>query len=174
MTTTLGVGGANGLYIVLPVMPASDRKGPEFLPPAKDPELPGYSIVAFEDESVSDFAETRSIERIPLLSKTRIVSSGASGKVHPGATIKYWEQMVHEAQDDDPARARERIASSMHPYYGAGFDVDRNCPFGPPEVCARAIQPYLDAGVTTLMLGLARPDVGELKRLHDEVLPLLV
>lgn len=83
-------------------------------------------------------------------------------------------KLLYLAVDDDPAVARERIASSMHSYYGAGFDVDRNCPFGPPEVCAQGIQPYLDAGVTTLMLGLARPDVRELERLHHEVLPLLV
>ena len=83
-------------------------------------------------------------------------------------------KLLYLAVDDDPAKARERIASSMHPYYGAGFDVDRNCPFGPTEVCARGIQSYLDAGVTTLMLGLARPDVGELERLHNEVLSLLV
>ncbi len=83
-------------------------------------------------------------------------------------------KLLYLAVDDDLVKARERIASSMHPYYGAGFDVDRNCLFGPPEVCARGIQEYMDAGVTTLMLGLARPDVGELERLHHEVLPLLV
>lgn len=105
MTTTLAVEGANASHIVLPVMPGSDRKGPEFLPPAKDPKLPGYSSVTFDDKTVSGYAETRSIERIPLKSKTRIVSSGMSGKVHPGATIKYWEEMVHEARDKDPATA---------------------------------------------------------------------
>jgi len=83
-------------------------------------------------------------------------------------------KLLYLAVDDDPAIARERVASSMHPYYGIGFDLDQNCPFGSPEACAQGIQPYLDAGVTTLMLGLARPDIGELKRLHDEVLPLLV
>ncbi len=104
MTTTLNVEGTKASHIVLPVIPPSDRKGPEFLPPAKDPKLPGYSEVKFDDETISGYAETRSIERIPLMSKTRIVSSGISGKVHPGATITYWEEMVHEARDNDPAR----------------------------------------------------------------------
>jgi hypothetical protein len=99
------VEGRNESHIVLPVLPESSRTGPEFLPPAKDPELPGYGSLQIGDESISGYAETRSIERVPLLSKTRIVASGNSGSVYPWATIKYWEEMVHEAQDDDPARA---------------------------------------------------------------------
>ncbi len=105
MTTTLDVEGANASHIVLPVVPESDRTGPEFLPPAKDPELPGYSSLDLAEESISGYAETRSIERIPVSSKTRIKSWGASGSVHLGTTIKYSEEMVHEAHDKDPARA---------------------------------------------------------------------
>lgn len=105
MTTTLNVAGAHASHIVLPVIPESDRKGPKFQPPAKDPKLPGYSTVKFDDDTVSGYAETRSIERIPLMSKTRILSSGASGDVYPWATIKYWEEIVCEAKDKDPARA---------------------------------------------------------------------
>jgi predicted acyl esterase len=105
MTTILDVEGANASHIVLPVVPESGRAGPEFLPPAKDPELPGYGYLKIGDESVSGYAETRSIERIPLASKTRIIASGASGSVYPWATIKYSEEMIHEAQDNDPARA---------------------------------------------------------------------
>jgi predicted acyl esterase len=103
MTTTLNVEGASASHIVLPVAPESDR--PDFLPPAENPELPGYSNLEFDDESVSGYAETRSIERIPLESKTRIVAAGASGSVHLGTKIKYSEEIVHEARDDDPARA---------------------------------------------------------------------
>ena len=105
MTTILDVEGANASHIVLPVMPESDRTGPEFLPPAENPELPGYSALELDDDSVSGYAETRSIERIPLESKTRAVASGASGSLHLGTKIKYSEEIVHEAQDTDPARA---------------------------------------------------------------------
>ena len=104
MTTTLSVDGANASHIVLPVVPKSGRTGPEFLPPAKDPELPGYAYLKIGDETTSGYAETRSIERSPLAFQTRIESSGASGSVYPWATIKYWENMAHEAQDNDPAR----------------------------------------------------------------------
>jgi hypothetical protein len=104
MTTTLNVDGANASHVVLPVVPQSERAEPEFLPPAKNPELPGYASIKIGDETTSGYAETRSIERSPLAFQTRIVSSGASGSVYPWATIKYWEEMVHEAQDNDPAR----------------------------------------------------------------------
>ena len=57
------------------------------------------------DESISGYAETRSIERSPLSFQTRIVASGAYGSVYPWATIKYWENMAHKAQDNDPSRA---------------------------------------------------------------------
>ena len=105
MTTTLDVEGASASHIVLPIMPESDRPRPEFLPPSEDPQLPGYAALELEDESVSGYAEIRSIERIPLESKTRIVAAGASGSLHRGTKIKYSEEIVHEAQDTDPARA---------------------------------------------------------------------
>ena len=105
MTTTLGVDGANASHVVLPEVPKSDRKGPEFLPPAKDPELPGYANMKLGNETDSGYAETKGIERSLIASQTRIVASGASGSVYPWATIKYWENMVHEAQDNNPARA---------------------------------------------------------------------
>jgi len=105
MTTTLDVEGATASHVVLPVIPDSDRAGPEFLPPAENPELPGYAALELEDDSDSGYAETRRIERIPLESKTRIVASGASGSVHLGTKIWYSEEIVHEAQDTDPAVA---------------------------------------------------------------------
>jgi predicted acyl esterase len=105
MTTSLGVAGENPSHLVLPVIPESDRTGPGFLPPAEEPQLPGYASLELEDDSVSGYAETRSIERIPLESKTRIVASGASGSRHLETIIRYSEEIAHEARDDDPARA---------------------------------------------------------------------
>ena len=105
MTTTLRVDGADSSHIVLPVMPQSDRGRPDFSPPDKDPELPGYGYLKVDDETISGYAEIRSIERSPLLHQTRIVASGTEGSVYPWGTIKYWEEIVHKAQDNDPARA---------------------------------------------------------------------
>ena len=105
MTTTLGVDGPNPSRVVLPAVPASDRRGPEFLPPAKDPELPGYGSLKLGEDTDSGYAETRSIERNLLASRARTSASGTSGSIYPWATIKYSENMVHEARDNDPARA---------------------------------------------------------------------
>jgi hypothetical protein len=105
MTTTLSVDGAKTSHIVLPVMPHSERTQPDFLPPANDPELPGYDYLKVGDETTSGYAETRSVERSPLLFQTRIVSSGTSGSIYPWTTIKYWEEIIHKANDNDPARA---------------------------------------------------------------------
>lgn len=75
--------------------------------------------------------------------------------------------------DNDVHKARTRLESTLHAYYGPQFDVNRVCVFGPPEACAKGIQHYLDAGVTTLMVGMTWPDAGELEQLQHEVVPLL-
>ena len=55
-------------------------------------------------------------------------------------------------------RALPREAQGLYPpYYGPQFDVDANCAFGPPEVCAARLQGFLDAGAKTVMLGQPGP-----------------
>jgi predicted acyl esterase len=105
MTTTLSVDGVNPSHIVLPLIPQSDRPRPDFLPPAKDPELSGYASVKVGDETESGYAEFRSIERSLGKSTTQVTASGSYGSVYPWATIKYWENIVHESQDKEPAKA---------------------------------------------------------------------
>jgi predicted acyl esterase len=105
MTTTLGVDGANASHVVLPVIPQSDREQPDFLPPAKDPELPSYGSLKVDDAASSDPAKPWNIERNPIISQTRITNSGKGGRVYPWGTIRYWREIVQEAQDNDPARA---------------------------------------------------------------------
>jgi len=105
MTTTLGINATNASRIVLPAIPNSDRPQPDFLPPATDPELPGYRYLQVGDETDSGYAETKRIERLPLKVRTRIVASGTSGSVYPWAKMTYWEELTHEAQDSDPSKA---------------------------------------------------------------------
>ena len=106
MTTTLAVDGLNASHVILPVIPQSDQPKPNFLPPVKDPKLPGYRALKIDEETISGYAEIRRIERNPLSFQTCITASGAEGSVYPWATIKYSENIVYEAQDNDPARAR--------------------------------------------------------------------
>jgi predicted acyl esterase len=105
MTTTLGVDGANASHVVLPVIPKSDRKQPDFPPPTKDPELPSYGSMKTNEADTSDPLKPWIIERDPIASKTRIINSGKGGLVYPWGTVSYWRNIIQDAQDNDPARA---------------------------------------------------------------------
>ena len=82
-------------------------------------------------------------------------------------------KIIYLSIDDNRARARERIAPFLGGFYLGRYDVDRWCAFGPPAECANFIRDFLDAGFTTVMLCLVRPNVEQLERLHREVVPLL-
>ena len=73
----------------------------------------------------------------------------------------------------DRERCREQLRAFTYAYYGPQFDVDANCAFGPPEACAARIQGFLDAGVKTVMLGPPWPDVEQVTRIAQEVVPRL-
>ena len=73
----------------------------------------------------------------------------------------------------DRERCRAQLRAFTHAYYGPQFDVGANCAFGPPEVCATRIQGFLDAGVKTVMLGPTWPDVEQVTRIAQEVVPRL-
>ncbi len=82
-------------------------------------------------------------------------------------------KVINLSIDNDRARAREPMATYLGGFYRGRYDVDRWCAFGPPAECAAFIRRFLDIGITTVMLCMARPDVGQLERLHREVVPLL-
>ena len=74
---------------------------------------------------------------------------------------------------DDRQKCKEELEAFTHAYYGPQYDVENSCAFGPAAECAARIQPFIDAGVKTMMLGPAWPDVGQITRISQEVLPLL-
>ncbi len=82
-------------------------------------------------------------------------------------------KIIYLSIDNDRARAREPMAPYLGRFYRGRYDVDRWCAFGPPAECAAFIRRFLEIGITTVMLCMARPDVGQLERLHREVVPLL-
>ena len=43
----------------------------------------------------------------------------------------------------------------------------------PDSIWEISVKSFLDIGITTVMLCMARPDVEQLERLHREVVPLL-
>ena len=74
---------------------------------------------------------------------------------------------------DDRQKCKEELEAFTHAYYGPQYDVENNCAFGPAADCAAKIQPYIDAGVKTMMLGPTWPDVAQITRISQDVLPLL-
>ena len=82
-------------------------------------------------------------------------------------------KIIYMAINNNRGRARKRIAPLLQAFRGRGYNVDSWCAFGPPTECAAFIRGFWDAGITTVMLCLAPPDVEHLERLHQEVLPLL-
>ena len=74
---------------------------------------------------------------------------------------------------EDKAQCRENLIKFTHAYYGPQYDVDANCAFGPAADCAETIQGFIDAGVKTMILGPTWPDVAQIDRIAQEVMPLL-
>jgi uncharacterized protein len=100
MTTTLRLGGADPTRIVLPVVPPEDRPRPRFLPPAKDPVMPGFRTL--EKDTMSGYGEIARIERDTARKATKVVALNSRGSEYPWGTTRFEETITHEAQDDHP------------------------------------------------------------------------
>ncbi len=74
---------------------------------------------------------------------------------------------------EDRGWCQERLRQFTHAYYGPRYDVDNNCVYGPPDECAAKIQGFIDAGAKTMILGPTWPDVDQVTRIANEVVPLL-
>ncbi|PYN02222.1 MAG: hypothetical protein DME07_11255 [Candidatus Rokuibacteriota bacterium] len=82
-------------------------------------------------------------------------------------------RLVYVAVDEQRDRAREALRTFLHGYYGTGVDVDQHAIFGPaPEVAAR-LREHVEAGISRLMLGVPTLDLAHLRRVADEVAPVV-
>jgi uncharacterized protein len=104
VTTTLYLGA--GTRVVLPVVPFDDRPRPSFLPPAEDPELPGYATL--EEGTTSGYGEIARIERDVPRRSTRVTALNSGASKYPWGTSRDEETIVHEARDDQPESASVR------------------------------------------------------------------
>lgn len=82
-------------------------------------------------------------------------------------------KLMYITVGEDRERCKERLTAYTHAYYGRRYDVDNNCVFGLPEECAAKIQRFIDAGAKTLILGPPWPDVAQVTRIANEVVPKL-
>jgi predicted acyl esterase len=104
VTTTLRLGSSS--RVVLPVVPFEDRPRPRFLPPAEDPELPGYGTL--QEETTSGYGEISRIERDVARRSTRVTAVNSGASQYPWGESRFDETIVHEAQDDHPETASVR------------------------------------------------------------------
>ena len=82
-------------------------------------------------------------------------------------------KLIYTNVGDNRQQCKEQLEAFTHAYYGPQYDVENNCAFGSPEDCAEKIQGFIDAGAKTMMLGPTWPDVDQIKRIADQVVPLL-
>lgn len=103
------------------------------------------------------------------------VEKYAAEKNHDGKLVKALNCFVNV--DDDPRKARESVKAQLGDFHGPPiWDdlVDRWAVSGTPEDVANRLQEYIDAGVTVFQLVIgSRDQLGQMKRLSEEVLPRL-
>jgi probable F420-dependent oxidoreductase len=97
-------------------------------------------------------------------------SARAAGR-DPSALVA--GRLVYVAVDDDRDRARAALAAFLHGYYGSRFDVDRHAIFGAAVSVAATLRAHVEAGITHLMLGVPTLDLAHLRRLAEDVVPVV-
>jgi predicted acyl esterase len=108
MTTTLHLGGTR---VLLPVVPFEERPGPQFLPPAEDPTLPGFERL--DDGTPSGYGEVSSIHRNPQTGAARVVLTNRGDERYPWGTERFRETITHETNDRNPAETSMRGSHRM-------------------------------------------------------------
>jgi predicted acyl esterase len=111
MTTTLNLGGEGGSSVLLPTVPFEERPRPRFLPPAKDPDLPGFE--SLDDGTPSGYGEISSIDRNPQTGAAKIVATNRGGVRYPWGKETYRETITHETNDKKPEQTSVRGTHRM-------------------------------------------------------------
>jgi hypothetical protein len=100
MTTTLRLGGPDPTRVTLPVVPFEARPRPNFLPPAEDPQYPGYRTL--KEETASGYGEIARVERDVARKATKVTALNSGGTEFPWGRQRFDEAIVHETQDEHP------------------------------------------------------------------------
>ncbi len=73
---------------------------------------------------------------------------------------------------EDREHCKAQLQQFTNAYYGQ-YDVENDCAYGPPDECAAKVQSFIDAGAKTMILGPTWPDVHQVTRIANEVIPKL-
>ena len=101
MMTELRLGASR---LSLPVVPFEQRPVPDFLPPAKDPQYPGYETL--ESGTTSGYGEISSVNRNPQTGVAVAKATNEGGMRFPWGTERTFETIRYEVKDDAPADAQ--------------------------------------------------------------------
>ena len=121
----------------------------------------GDGFIGAGSQTTPAFAEQVKIVRAELVERERDPSTFAIAK------------RVYIHVDDDPARARERIAAALAYQYGRG-GLDAVAVAGPPAACVAGLREVADAGAETILLNPLVDDAEQIERFAAEVIPGLL
>ena len=111
-------------------------------------------------QTTATFAEQVKIVRAELVERDRDPSTFAIAK------------RVYIHVDDNPVRARQRIAAALAYHYGRG-GLEAVAVTGPPAACVAGLRQVADAGAETILLNPLVDDSEQLERFAAEVIPEL-
>jgi putative CocE/NonD family hydrolase len=100
MTSTLQLGGKKATRLVIPVVPPGEWPTPNFLPPEKDPQLPGFETL--DAGNVSGYGEISSVDRNPQTRTTTVKAANSKGNRYPWGEKHYEAKIAYETNDDHP------------------------------------------------------------------------
>jgi len=100
-TSTMTIGGSNGSWLMIPLLPPSQNKPPVFSQPEETSKLPGYEPI--ESGSNSGFAEVSGINRDDDGVTLRMTNE--DGYQFPWGKMFDTEEIAHQVSDTDPAHA---------------------------------------------------------------------
>ena len=121
----------------------------------------GDGFIGAGSQTTAAFAEQVKIVRAELAERDRDPSTFAIAK------------RVYIHVDDDPARARERIAAALAYHYGRG-GLEAVAVAGPPAACVAGLREVADAGAETILLNPLVDDAEQIERFAAEVMPGLL
>jgi len=101
MTTTLRLG-ERGSYIDLPVVPKGERRTPTFLPPATNPDYPGYESI--DTGNSSGYGEISTVTRNPQTGHAIAVATNTGAMAYPWGTETFRETIEHQTSDKNPEK----------------------------------------------------------------------
>jgi putative CocE/NonD family hydrolase len=102
MTTSLHLGGENGSYIVVPVVPPGPATAPEFGAPTESPKLPGFESI--DTGTSSGYGEISSVDRNPQTGEVTVTAANSGAYRYPWGTETYLETIEHRTSDAHPEK----------------------------------------------------------------------